>query len=178
MLPGQSKVLENLFSKALAKAEKSAVPLHPASIGGGKVWKAKQKRIKFFSRKAWQIEKASYLCTPKSKEGKQNERRCRPKGHSATSNGSSKRSLNDWKRQMVRFISSNWNEPTTNVTLIWTRQIRVGLALDISPGSPGCRNFYNGEFDLGSGWTLAAGLIHASRTVSSNRDSGARVRNA
>ena len=24
---------------------------------------------------------------------------------------------------------------------------------------------YNGEFDPGSGWTLAAGLIHASRTV-------------
>ena len=26
--------------------------------------------------------------------------------------------------------------------------------------------FYNEEFDPGSGWTLAAGLIHASRTVS------------
>ena len=25
------------------------------------------------------------------------------------------------------------------------------------------RRFYNGEFDPGSGWTLAAGLIHASR---------------
>ena len=24
-------------------------------------------------------------------------------------------------------------------------------------------NIYNGEFDPGSGWTLAAGLIHASR---------------
>ena len=24
---------------------------------------------------------------------------------------------------------------------------------------------YNGEFDPGSGWTLAAGLIHASRAV-------------
>jgi hypothetical protein len=47
-----SKVLENLFSKALAKAEKSAVPLQPASIGGGKAQKAKQKKSKFFSRKA------------------------------------------------------------------------------------------------------------------------------
>ena len=25
------------------------------------------------------------------------------------------------------------------------------------------KNIYNGEFDPGSGWTLAAGLIHASR---------------
>ena len=25
------------------------------------------------------------------------------------------------------------------------------------------QNIYNGEFDPGSGWTLAAGLIHASR---------------
>ena len=27
------------------------------------------------------------------------------------------------------------------------------------------QNIYNGEFDPGSGWTLAAGLIHASRGV-------------
>ena len=25
------------------------------------------------------------------------------------------------------------------------------------------QSFYNGEFDPGSGWTLAAGLTHASR---------------
>ena len=29
--------------------------------------------------------------------------------------------------------------------------------------SKGQTFFYNGEFDPGSGWTLAAGLIHASR---------------
>jgi hypothetical protein len=38
-----------------------------------------------------------------------------------------------------------------------------------------CEETYNGEFDPGSGRTLAAGLIHASRTVSNG--SGARVRN-
>ena len=40
--------------------------------------------------------------------------------------------------------------------------------------------FYNGEFDPGSGRTLAAGLIHASRTGWSSNTlvSGARVRNA
>ena len=27
------------------------------------------------------------------------------------------------------------------------------------------QHIYNGEFDPGSGWTLAAGLIHASRGV-------------
>ncbi len=41
---------------------------------------------------------------------------------------------------------------------------------------------YNEEFDPGSGWTLAAGLTHASRgvTISSNRKAttGARVSNA
>jgi len=39
---------------------------------------------------------------------------------------------------------------------------------------------YNGEFDPGSGLTLAAGLIHASRTgLGSNiYESGARVSNA
>ena len=41
-------------------------------------------------------------------------------------------------------------------------------------------SLYNGEFDPGSGWTLAAGLIHASRGVEVFRDfeTGARVRNA
>ena len=41
---------------------------------------------------------------------------------------------------------------------------------------------YNGEFDPGSGWTLAAGLTHASRTVTEKAcfllTSGERVRNA
>ena len=41
---------------------------------------------------------------------------------------------------------------------------------------------YNEEFDPGSGWTLAAGLTHASRTVTGKAcfslTSGARVRNA
>ena len=38
---------------------------------------------------------------------------------------------------------------------------------------------YNGEFDPGSGWTLAGGLTHASRAVFVLRDgeSGVRVRN-
>ena len=39
---------------------------------------------------------------------------------------------------------------------------------------------YNGEFDPGSGWTLAAGLIHASRTVNIlaiEYESDVRVRN-
>ena len=42
------------------------------------------------------------------------------------------------------------------------------------------KNYYNGEFDPGSGWTLAAGLIHASRTVSMVAilyESDVRVRN-
>ena len=43
-------------------------------------------------------------------------------------------------------------------------------------------NLYNGEFDPGSGRTLAAGLTHASRTVTflacEKMTSGARVRNA
>ena len=41
-------------------------------------------------------------------------------------------------------------------------------------------NIYNGEFDPGSGWTLAAGLIHASRTVNIlaiRYESDVRVRN-
>jgi hypothetical protein len=38
------------------------------------------------------------------------------------------------------------------------------------------RRIYNGEFDPGSGWTLAAGLIHASQGGSNT--TGARVRNA
>ena len=42
--------------------------------------------------------------------------------------------------------------------------------------------FYNGEFDPGSGWTLAAGLTHASRGASRGSNTlvatGARVRNA
>ena len=37
-------------------------------------------------------------------------------------------------------------------------------------------NIYNGEFDPGSGWTLAAGLIHASQGGSNT--TGGRVRNA
>ena len=37
-------------------------------------------------------------------------------------------------------------------------------------------NFYNEEFDPGSGWTLAAGLIHASQGGSNA--TGERVRNA
>ncbi len=38
---------------------------------------------------------------------------------------------------------------------------------------------YNGEFDPGSGWTLAGGLTHASRAVFllRKRESGVRVRN-
>ena len=42
-------------------------------------------------------------------------------------------------------------------------------------------SFYYGEFDPGSGRTLAAGLTHASRTRSQSllwMDSGARVSNA
>ncbi len=38
-------------------------------------------------------------------------------------------------------------------------------------------NIYNGEFDPGSGWTLAAGLIHASRGAAcpaAMRDDGDR----
>ena len=38
-------------------------------------------------------------------------------------------------------------------------------------------NIYNGEFDPGSGWTLAAGLIHASRGAAgpvAMRDAGDR----
>ena len=36
-------------------------------------------------------------------------------------------------------------------------------------------NIYNGEFDPGSGWTLAAGLIHASRGAAGPaRDAGDR----
>ena len=42
--------------------------------------------------------------------------------------------------------------------------------------------FYNGEFDPGSGWTLAAGLTHASRGAARCSNTlvatGARVRNA
>ena len=41
---------------------------------------------------------------------------------------------------------------------------------------------YNGEFDPGSGWTLAAGLTHASRGAAGSSNTppatGARVRNA
>ena len=41
------------------------------------------------------------------------------------------------------------------------------------------RQTYNGEFDPGSGWTLAGGLTHASRAVFllRKRESGVRVRN-
>ena len=41
------------------------------------------------------------------------------------------------------------------------------------------RQTYNGEFDPGSGWTLAGGLTHASRAVLFLRkwESGVRVRN-
>ena len=38
------------------------------------------------------------------------------------------------------------------------------------------QRFYNGEFDPGSGWTLAAGLIHAS--LRGSNITGGRVRNA
>jgi hypothetical protein len=47
--------------------------------------------------------------------------------------------------------------------------------------SNGQTNFYNEEFDPGSGLTLAAGLIHASRgvnTVAILYETGARVSNA
>ena len=42
------------------------------------------------------------------------------------------------------------------------------------------KELYYGEFDPGSGWTLAGGLIHASRarTFLRKADSGARVSNA
>ena len=44
------------------------------------------------------------------------------------------------------------------------------------------RNSYNEEFDPGSGWTLAAGLTHASRGAAGSSNTplatGARVRNA
>ena len=41
------------------------------------------------------------------------------------------------------------------------------------------RQTYNGEFDPGSGWTLAGGLTHASRAVFvfRDRESGVRVSN-
>jgi hypothetical protein len=43
-----------------------------------------------------------------------------------------------------------------------------------------CLNHYNGEFDPGSGRTLAAGLTHASQRglVSNGKFTGARVSNA
>jgi hypothetical protein len=51
---------------------------------------------------------------------------------------------------------------------------------DVSNNIRLSKNYYNGEFDPGSGWTLAAGLIHASRTVSVVAilyESDVRVRN-
>ena len=48
--------------------------------------------------------------------------------------------------------------------------------------TPKIKNSYNEEFDPGSGWTLAAGLTHASRGVTGSSNTllttGARVRNA
>ena len=57
-------------------------------------------------------------------------------------------------------------------------QLRLSIGIEYM--SEPIKLFYNGEFDPGSGRTLAAGLTHASRTRSYLRvvESGARVSNA
>ena len=135
-----SKVPEKIFSKALAKARKSAVPLHPASIGGGNAGQAEKKKVKFFSKKLDKLKSLRTFALPNRKKGKQSEERRRPRGRSATSIGSRTRSLNDWKRQMVRFVFAQAKQTDNRRNIELNSLIRVGFALDISPGSPGCRN--------------------------------------
>ena len=73
--------------------------------------------------------------------------------------------LNEWKRKKRDHWNTIYNQVKnknqSEVNFEWVRQT------------------YNGEFDPGSGWTLAGGLTHASRAVLFLRkwESGVRVRN-
>ena len=70
----------------------------------------------------------------------------------------------------------------------WYRMIFGGILnrdkTNFPSGKVIIKKLYNGEFDPGSGWTLATGLTHASRGVTSGRacssrmTTGARVSNA
>ena len=78
-----------------------------------------------------------------------------------------KRSLK--KQKMTACINDTWRtKPFWDLSIYFScRQIKTN---------------YNEEFDPGSGWTLAAGLTHASRGVTGGActllTTGARVRNA
>ncbi|WP_230688050.1 hypothetical protein, partial [Hymenobacter jeongseonensis] len=55
------------------------------------------------------MKNSSYLCTPKSKEGKRRREDYWPIGHTVRLIGAGARSLNVWKRQIVRVVRRKEN---------------------------------------------------------------------
>ena len=80
-----------------------------------------------------------------------------------------------WQKEVVFLhpVSEGTRRETSNKRILGSEFIKFFERYRVRNNKPpknlntlGCRikqTFYNGEFDPGSGWTLAAGLIHASR---------------
>ena len=106
----------------------------------------KIKIIKFFLKKVLCEIKKSYLCTRKTTGRRWEERKEK----------FLRSSLKEWSNQSLkgkstRVRSEPYQFKRINPSQDRKRKKRITI--------------YKEEFDPGSGWTLAAGLIHASRTV-------------
>ena len=133
---------------------KKVVPLHSLwKTGGQRGWEflsrlTQKNKIEKFWRKIWKLKNNAYLCSPVRKTG---PRKRVWEVH--------------WKDcSIVQEASTEKNNLSRSVNS-FERIISVSDKLEIY------KKLYNEEFDPGSGWTLAAGLTHASRGAAWDGDS-------